>query len=279
MGDAGDHVVGALGAQPLAALVEKQRRAVFRSRPVAALLEPVGQGLAQLGVEWYLPDWLPLAVDAQDALARGQPHVVDVERDGLGEPRGGVERDQHERLVPRRPTPLHGPEVADLGLVVERAWRRIRDLGALTLGSLAQGVGFVRCRGSLRPDRRGVGVCVFGASARGCTSRRCFRRRRLFPTTRALPAGHCPGAAPRGLYIAPMFPASAALSNHTRPACGSLSWSSAPRSAVRFWFPCDVEVRRQAAGRPRSPTSERARRRRQDGRGTNSPPGRLCRLA
>ncbi len=34
IGDAGDHVVGALGAQPLAALVEKQRGAVFRSGPV-----------------------------------------------------------------------------------------------------------------------------------------------------------------------------------------------------------------------------------------------------
>jgi hypothetical protein len=60
--DARDHVVGTLGAQPVPALVEKQRRAVFRSRPVAALLEPVAKGLAQLGVDWDLPDSLPLGL-------------------------------------------------------------------------------------------------------------------------------------------------------------------------------------------------------------------------
>ncbi len=49
IGDARDHGVGALGAQPVAALVEKQRGAVFRSRPVAALLAPAGKALRSSG--------------------------------------------------------------------------------------------------------------------------------------------------------------------------------------------------------------------------------------
>jgi hypothetical protein len=54
---------------------------------------------AQLGVDRDLAELLVLAENPQDALARGQAHVVDVEGGDLGDPRAGVERDQRDRVL------------------------------------------------------------------------------------------------------------------------------------------------------------------------------------
>jgi hypothetical protein len=50
-------------------------------------------------VDRDLADLLALADDAQDALAQGQAHVVDVETDDLRDPCAGVERNQRDRAI------------------------------------------------------------------------------------------------------------------------------------------------------------------------------------
>jgi hypothetical protein len=55
-GDGGDDVVRAADAEALAALVEKQRRAVFGAGPVVAFIKPAREGGAQLRVDWDVAD-------------------------------------------------------------------------------------------------------------------------------------------------------------------------------------------------------------------------------
>ncbi len=59
------------------------------------------RALRSLGVERDLADSFTLAVDPQDPFAGGEAYVVEVERDGLGDPCAGVERDERECLVAR----------------------------------------------------------------------------------------------------------------------------------------------------------------------------------
>jgi hypothetical protein len=67
LGDSGDDVVGAPGAEAVAPLVEKERWAVARAGPVGALSKPVDERFAWLPVDGNLADALPLAEDAERA--------------------------------------------------------------------------------------------------------------------------------------------------------------------------------------------------------------------
>ena len=80
---------------------------------------------AQLRVDRDLADAFALAEDPQDAFAGGAGDVVEVERDGLADPRAGVERDERERPVAWRGARLDGAQVADLG-----AWSSARGAAA-----------------------------------------------------------------------------------------------------------------------------------------------------
>ena len=57
-----------------------------------------------------------------------------VKRDGLGDPRAGVERYQGQRPVTRRGACLHGSQLADLGSLVERVRRGGGNLNPLCIG-------------------------------------------------------------------------------------------------------------------------------------------------
>jgi hypothetical protein len=70
--------VRAFDCQTAAASVEKQGWGVGAG-PVGAFVQPAREGGSQLWVDWDLADLLARAEDPQDALARGQAHVVDVE--------------------------------------------------------------------------------------------------------------------------------------------------------------------------------------------------------
>jgi hypothetical protein len=61
VGDAGDHVVCASGAEPVAALVEEQRGAVFAAGPVRALGEPACERGVQLWVDRDVTDAFAVA--------------------------------------------------------------------------------------------------------------------------------------------------------------------------------------------------------------------------
>ncbi len=56
VGDAGDHVVRASGAEPLASLVEEQRGGVAGARPAGAFVEPFAERRAELLVDPQLAD-------------------------------------------------------------------------------------------------------------------------------------------------------------------------------------------------------------------------------
>ena len=75
--------------EPPAAAVEQQRQRVLRVRPGGALVEPVGQGGAQLGPGQgqlsQLAAVAALAADPQAALAGREGHVADVEADDLAD--------------------------------------------------------------------------------------------------------------------------------------------------------------------------------------------------
>jgi hypothetical protein len=62
-GDAGDDVVRAADAEPLAALVEEQRRAVVGAGPVAALGEPARERGMELWVDRDVADAFAFAED------------------------------------------------------------------------------------------------------------------------------------------------------------------------------------------------------------------------
>lgn len=62
--DAGDDGVGSSDAEAPAALVEEERRAVVGTGPVGALVEPVGEGGAQMGVDRDLPGPFAFAEDS-----------------------------------------------------------------------------------------------------------------------------------------------------------------------------------------------------------------------
>jgi len=99
--DRGDDVVRALDRQAGAALVEKQGGGVGAG-PVGAFVQPAGEGAAQVGVDRDLADLLALAENPQDALARRQLDVVDIQAGDLGDPGAGVKRDERDRAIARR---------------------------------------------------------------------------------------------------------------------------------------------------------------------------------
>jgi hypothetical protein len=114
-GDAGDDSVSASWAQAPTTLVEKQRRAVACCEPVAALLEPVAERLTELLVNWNLRTRSPFPKIRKDSFAGGESHLIEVQRDGLRDPRAGVERNEPERPIARRGACLDRAQVSDLG--------------------------------------------------------------------------------------------------------------------------------------------------------------------
>jgi len=93
--EVGDDGAGGPVGQAPAAAVEQQRRRILRMGPVGPLVEPVGQGGAQLGPgQWQFPQRAAvaaLAADPQGALAGRQGDVGDVQADDLPDPQPGVE--------------------------------------------------------------------------------------------------------------------------------------------------------------------------------------------
>ena len=98
-GDAGDDVVGTFDAEPLAALVEEERRGLSGAGPAGPFVEPAGQRGAQLGVDRDLTYPLALAVDAQGPFPCRYADVIDVEGDDLADAGAGVEGDEGDGLV------------------------------------------------------------------------------------------------------------------------------------------------------------------------------------
>ncbi len=70
-------------------------------------------------MDGYLAYLLALAEDPQDALARREAGVVDIEPDGLADARPGVEEDTREGPVARRQVRLDRAEPAQNGALVE----------------------------------------------------------------------------------------------------------------------------------------------------------------
>ena len=68
-----------------------------------ALRKPLVQDLAGERVQRHLAILVALArANHQHTLARRHPHVIDIERDQLRQPRGREQRRQHDRPIPRR---------------------------------------------------------------------------------------------------------------------------------------------------------------------------------
>ena len=72
-----------------------------------------------------------LAEQPQGALAGRQADVVDIEGDGLGDARAGVERGARQSAVAGRGAGVHGAQPAQGGALVQRAGGRIGEVDAL----------------------------------------------------------------------------------------------------------------------------------------------------
>ena len=126
-----------------------------------SLPEPVGECLPAGRVQRHLAVKVALpGLDDEQALAGGDRHVVDVERDELVQPERGVEQQRHDRAVPR-PGVLGG--AYQLALLVDRQRPR-RGLGErLTLDvrrAEAEEAIEVVDGGERQVDRRGLPAAV-----------------------------------------------------------------------------------------------------------------------
>ncbi len=96
-------------------------------RDVLALLQPLVEDLAHKRVERHLALDLAFADHDEDALACEDPDIVDVERNGLGDPQRGEQHQHHQRPRAHGRT-LGGTQQAPLAGLVQRTRRAQRRL-------------------------------------------------------------------------------------------------------------------------------------------------------
>jgi hypothetical protein len=118
--DGGEDIARTAPGRPAAAAVQEQRPLPAGTRPSAAGIDPVLEQEAKLRVDRHLADLGPLAVDDQDALAGRQPHVVDVQGDGIADAQPCVERAEGERAIADVGPLTYGAQPPDLRVGVKR---------------------------------------------------------------------------------------------------------------------------------------------------------------
>ena len=114
-----------------------------------------------------LADLLAFAEDPQDALARRQPDVVDIEAGDLGDPGAGVEGDERDRSIAGLWPGFDGAKEPDRSMPGQRLGCGLGEVGSRCVGGAEAAAGVQVVDGGQRvvdrgglPLQHGPQVCV-----------------------------------------------------------------------------------------------------------------------